>query len=237
MSDPTESAEFVPVYISFSTLDNMGERMRLEGIPSRIDRSYLGSWSGSSQKQFMRGGRSLGFLDAENRPTALFVEYIKQPDERPRIMAQILRERYGDILALGENATQQQLEEAFRAYPGISGATVAKAISFFLAAANFAGIKLSPHYKRRTPSPSPSPSGNSTPRRRRPKSATLPPPDPPADPPPAVGLDALKTRYVELLLDKLGANDGAFDAELADRIERLMGFPHPTSETPTSEKR
>lgn len=52
----TESTNdlFQPPYISFTQLENMLERMRLEGIPARIDRSYLASWSGSAQSQFLR---------------------------------------------------------------------------------------------------------------------------------------------------------------------------------------
>lgn len=220
MSELTESAEFVPPYISFNTHENTAERMRLEGIPSRVDRSYLGSWSGSAQKQFMRGERMLGFLDEDNRPTPDYVRYIKNPEERPAIMRAILEAKYAGMLALGENATQQQLEEAFRAYPGISGATVAKAISFFLGAANYAGIKLSPHYNARRATGS---TGTATRRKRTKPAANAQTERKPV--PEGASIDTLKTRYVELLLDKLSnSTNGEFDKELADRIERLMGF-------------
>lgn len=58
-----------------------------------------------------------------------------------------------------------------------------------------------------------------------PKGQTTPPPRPPAPPPAgAVSLDALKARYVELLLKKLEESDGEMNVELADRIERIIGL-------------
>ena len=52
--------EFVPPYISFAQLENVLDRMRNEGVPARIDRSYLSTWSGSAQAQFLKAAASLG---------------------------------------------------------------------------------------------------------------------------------------------------------------------------------
>jgi hypothetical protein len=47
---------------------------------------------------------------------------------------------------------------------------------------------------------------------------------PPSPPPPAPQtLDGLKARYIELLMERLQKSPDGFDADLADRIERLMG--------------
>jgi hypothetical protein len=152
MSEQSEDT-FVPPYISFAQLENVLERMRNEGTPARIDRSYLASWSGSAQAQFLKATASLGLRDEHGRPTETLKQLIENPDGRPAIIASILQDKYADALALGEDATQQQLEEVFRAYPGISGSTTRKSITFYLHAAKFAGIPVSPFFKsgRATP--------------------------------------------------------------------------------------
>jgi Family of unknown function (DUF5343) len=137
---------FTPPYISFAQLQNVLERMRNEGVPSRVDRSYLGSWSGSAQAQFLKAARSLGLIDDFGRPTETLKHLVREPDNRPALIAQIINEKYPDALALGKTATQQQLEEVFRGYDGISGSTTRKAITFYLHAAKYAGIELSPFF-------------------------------------------------------------------------------------------
>jgi hypothetical protein len=145
----TEQSEdtFVPPYISFAQLENVFERMRNEGTPARIDRSYLSSWSGSAQAQFLTATASLGLRDEHGRPTETLKRLVAEPDERAAIIAGILQAKYPEALALGDDATQQQLEEVFRNYEGISGSTTRKAITFYLHAAKFAGVPVSPFFK------------------------------------------------------------------------------------------
>lgn len=143
----TTTEEFVPPYISFAQLENVLERMRNEGVPARIDRSYLVSWSGSAQAQFLKATASLGLRDEHGRPTDLLKQLVSEPDARPELVASILHEKYPEAMALGLDATQAQLDEVFRDYPGISGSTTRKAITFYLHAAKFAGISVSPFFK------------------------------------------------------------------------------------------
>jgi hypothetical protein len=146
MTDESDTTKFVPPYISFSQLENVLERMRNEGVPARVDRSYLGSWSGSAQAQFLKAARSLELLDEHGRPTDTLKHLVSTPEKRPDVIGSLLRSKYPDALALGQDATQAQLDEVFRSYDGISGSTTRKAISFYLHAARFAGIPLSPFF-------------------------------------------------------------------------------------------
>jgi hypothetical protein len=175
---------FVPPYISFSQLENVLERMRNEGVPARVDRSYLGSWSGSAQGQFLKAARSLDLLDGIGRPTDVLKRLVREPDARPQIIGDLLREKYPEAIALGQDATQAQLDEVFRNYPGISGSTTRKAITFFLHAAKFSGIPVSPFFKAARAS-----SGGGvrrTTRRTKPEASVAPPPivEPKRDLPP-----------------------------------------------------
>jgi hypothetical protein len=174
--------EFVPPYISFGQLENVLERMRNEGMPARIDRSYLGSWSGSMQGHFLKAAASLGLRDEHGRPTDMLKKLVTEPDNRPTLIGDILREKYPEAIALGQDATQQQLEDVFRNYDGISGTTTRKAITFYLHATKFAGIPTSPFFKAPRAASSGKSSRNGRSRTRRgasqPEEPAMPPPTP-----------------------------------------------------------
>jgi len=224
MSDTTDSTpeqKAAPPYISFRTLLNLVERMADEGIPPRIDRSYLSGLSGGYQTQVMAALRGLGLITDDGAVQPRLVDLVNRPAERPAVLATILQERYPEAVRLGEiKATQGQLEEAFRPY-GITGATLRKAVAFYLHAATYAGIQVSPFFK--TPSTS---SEAGAARRRRPRTATRT--TPPAANPPAVSgsaptVEELRTRYIEMLLKRVDGQED-MDGDLLDRIETLLGF-------------
>jgi hypothetical protein len=208
-----------PPYISFRTLLNLVERMANEGIPRRIDRSYLGGLSGGYQTQVMAALRGLGLINDEGTVQPRLVELVGQPSERQTLIAAILRERYPEAVRLGAaNATQGELEDSFRPF-GITGATLRKAVAFYLHAAEFAGIPVSPFFKP----PSTSSEGRTTGRRRTRTTAakTVPAASQPAFP--AIDTEQLKTRYIEMLLKRVDEG-GELDDKLLNRIETLLGF-------------
>lgn len=136
----------VPPYLSFATLLNQIERMEREGTPARIDPSYLVGMAGGTRSQFKMGLRSLGLIDETNQVTDTLVELAGKPDDRPEILAGILRDRFPRLVGLGENATRGQLDEVLSEY-GLGVDTRRKAASFYVAAASYAGIPLSPHIR------------------------------------------------------------------------------------------
>jgi hypothetical protein len=136
----------VPPYVSFSTLLNQIERMEREGTPARIDPSYLTGMAGGTRSQFKMGLRSLGLIDESDQVTESLIQLAGKPEERPEILAGILRERFPRLVGLGENATRGQLDEVLSEY-GLGIDTRRKATSFYVAAASYAGIQLSPHIR------------------------------------------------------------------------------------------
>jgi hypothetical protein len=223
MSETTDSTtERVPAppYISFRTLLNLVERMADEGIPRRIDRSYLSGLSGGYQTQVMAALRSLGLMADEGVVTDRLIDLVRRPADRKFLFGNILRERYPEAVRLGEsNATQAELEEAFRP-SGIGGATLRKAVTFYLHAADFAGIPLSPFFKPPTAS-----SEASAPRRRRTRTTRTPAPSPTPEPTASSSptQDELRTRYIDMLMKKVDDQD-QMDEKLLDRIETLLGY-------------
>jgi hypothetical protein len=172
------AGSFSPPYGSWGTLLNTIERMSKEGgIPAQIDRSYLSNLPGSTQTELLQTMRSLGLIDEQMRPTRDLELLVEDSEGRGGVMHTILTGRYEGPLALGPFATQQQLEEEFRKY-NIQGSTLRKAVRFFLAAAKYADISLSPHFR--------APKDPARPRqtRRQPAAPTATQPQPPAPPKP-----------------------------------------------------
>jgi hypothetical protein len=121
--------------------------METEGdTPARVDASYLSNLPWSAQNEFKQACRSLGLVDDQDQPTQLLRDLALKPDERQARMADLLRARYPGPMSLGKNATGDQLEEAFKKM-GVKGSTLQKALRFYLQAAQYAEIELSPHFK------------------------------------------------------------------------------------------
>jgi hypothetical protein len=102
----------------------------------------------------------------------------QEPASRPELIGEMLRQQYPSVVALDANATQGQLEEAFKD-AGISGSTIRKAINFYLQAAEFAEIPVSRHFK--TPRATSGNGRRATNRgKKTPEIQQTPPPPPPA---------------------------------------------------------
>ena len=149
MAAETETT-FQPPYMSWATFDSIIEQFRAVGLPGRIDRSVLPSRSGGDQSQFLRAASSFGFIDGNEAPTERFRRYVADQDARPEIMREVLREAYPSVVGLPLDATPQMLTDQFRSF-GIEGDTVRKAIAFYLNAARFAELEISPHFKATRP--------------------------------------------------------------------------------------
>jgi hypothetical protein len=215
---PDDNEMAAPPYISFRTLLNLIERMADEGVPRRIDRSFLSQLSGGYQTQVLAALRGLGLMGDDGRVTDRLLALVQRPNERKALIAEILRERYPEAIALGEaNATQDELAEQFKR-SGITGATLRKAIAFYLHASNFAGIPVSPFFK------TPSVSESRTSGRRRPtRTKAVPKSKQPANGQTTEPAGALRTRYVEMLMKRAEEQD-EIDERLLDRIEALLGY-------------
>src|SRR6266571_880195 len=191
----TEAAQpSAPPYISFRTLLNLIERMADQGVPRRIDRSFLTGLSGGYQTQVMAALRFLGLMSEDGDVQPALLDLINQPKVRKDLMGQILRARYAEAVQLGEqNATQAELEAEFKK-SGISGATLRKAVAFYLHAARFADIPVSPFFSASSASET-----RTTTRRRKARTPRVPPADPESENKGDKTTD-LRTRYVEMLM-------------------------------------
>jgi hypothetical protein len=229
-NDTNESNEsngdggFTAPYVSWGSFKNLLDRMEGEGLPMRIDRSYLSSMAGSTQNHLLKALRELDLIDSGGHPTEALKSLVASPESRTERLGQIVRQYYAEAISLGDNATQLMLEELFANNYNVSGSTRRKSIAFFLGAAKFGEIEVSKHFK--------------TPKRvssngaveRKAKKQTADPLAPP--PPPPSTSDDPKRAYVDLLLKKA---DEEMSPELLDRIERAIGLdPQPSESSPAT---
>jgi Family of unknown function (DUF5343) len=149
-----------PPYTSYRTFKTFIEDLHEHGVPSRIDRSVLTRFSGVVGTQLMHALRFLGLIEDDGRPTERLKGLVKAHgtanwSER---FLELLRHEYAPMFAIDlETATPSHFGEAFRkAFPA-ADAVVQKCVTFFLYAANDAGVKISGRVlkgrKPRSPTP------------------------------------------------------------------------------------
>jgi hypothetical protein len=219
--DEKNNNGFTAPYVSWGSFKNLLDRMGEEGLPLRIDRSYLSNMAGSTQSHLLKALRELDLIDKDARPTEGLKLLVANVESRPERIGELVRGYYAAAVDLGGNATQSMLEELFADSYNVSGSTRRKSIAFFLAAAKFGEVPVSRHFK--TPKRA---STNGAATKRKPKKQDDPPP-PPATP---TAMDDPKKAYVDLLLKKASEE---LDPELLDRIERVIGI----GSQPSSEKK
>jgi hypothetical protein len=120
-----------------------------KGIPSRIDKSLLDNMSGSNQSALLAALKWFKLIDDVGGHGAQLEALVKAGDDAGPVLRELLPQAY-KFMSDGSidlsRATGAQLEEKFRAY-GVSGETIVKAMSFFIAACREAGVQISTHVK------------------------------------------------------------------------------------------
>ncbi len=229
--DGKQGASGAP-YMSYKSFKTYLEKFQTEGLPDRLDQSYFGNASGSLVAQVRGALRYLDLIDDNREPTdALRLIVDSKDDEQKAHLRELFEAKYADALALSKTATSGQLADVFRDR-GLSGDTIQKAISFFLAMAADVDVEVSPLFKKGRVA------ATSNGGRRR-KAAK--PDAKPASPPPVHhhtnSAEQQRSKYVEMLMDLATKSDGPVQTDLLDRIERALGYDNvsaPKGATETS---
>jgi hypothetical protein len=148
MATETKKPE-MPPYIAFSTFMSFIKGLGETGVPSRIDKSLVRNMSGSNQSSLLAALKWFKLMDDAGQHGEALDKLVKASADPGPVLRELLPGAYA-FMADGSidlaRATGAQIEEKFRAY-GISGETVVKAMSFFIAACKEAGMPLSSHIK------------------------------------------------------------------------------------------
>lgn len=142
-----------PPYASFSSFISIFNRLKESGVPSRIDKTVFGNASGSLIYSVLSSLKYLKLIDEEGRPDERFKSFASAADEdRPVLLAAIIKEGYPTLFSDGidlTKATAGEFNEHLREQFGIMGATIDKVATFFINAAKFSGVEISPHLAQR----------------------------------------------------------------------------------------
>jgi hypothetical protein len=219
-----------PPYVPFRTLMNLVTRMETEGIPNRVDKSFLSNLSGGTRSHLWASLRSLGLITEDQRPTGTLIALVQAGDGRPAAVRDLLERRLPWAVSLGTTATHDELVDAFNENsPNLGVSTREKAISFYLAAASYAEMPLSKWFKSKAGAGA-SPRRPASPARRKAKRDTAAAATSTHKP----GSEAeqsdgdMRRMYFSLLLKKAEESTD-LDAGLLDRIERLIGLEDATT--------
>ena len=209
----SENAKTVrtPPYTSYRTFKTFIEDLREHGVPSRVDRSVLTRFSGVVGMQLTHALRFLGLIEDEGRPTPRLRQLVSAENaERWReALLDLLRREYAPMFAIDlESATPSHFHDTFRkAFPA-ADAVVQKCVTFFLYAANDAGLTISGRVLK-----------GRKPRRPAPRRKFVAPPPaqafevaPPSSPPEGSRIDGKKPSEILLMLLEPQAMDDAQQA-------------------------
>lgn len=223
MAKGVDSRSPKPAYVPWKTFIGFLDQFQGKGLPARIDRSVLQGKSGASQSQLIGALKFLGLIDDNGTPSSDLLSLVVDPSARQEVMGKLVKSKYAEALEISrQNGTQAMLEEEFSSY-GVRGSTHRKAVGFFLAAAKLGGIEVSGHFhtpRRIRP-------GARRPNRGQPSDTegrgTTAVQDPDDEDGVAPSVDALRARYIEMLMGKAEESDD--NETLFNRIERLLEFP------------
>lgn len=214
----------VPPYVAFRTLLTQVERMEKEGVPNKIDKYFLTGMAGGTQNHFRHALRSLGLINEEDRSTELLRRLATTPDQRKAIFAELLHQRFPALTNLDGNASKSDFIEVLQNYGMNSADTQRKALGFYVAAAEYAGVPVSNHVKSGR---APSTTRKSSPRKGKTSMGTTTTTgsatgnvSQPATTAGVMTDDAMRSAYFQLLAKKADTAENPTD--LFDRIERLV---------------
>ncbi len=143
----------LPPYISYRSFWNFIDRLK-EGIPARIDRSYLSDrFAGSTGTQLMSALRFLDLMEDDGAPTTRLRLLVSAKDaNRKEALKQVSSESF-DFLLQGnfdlQTSTYSQLKEAFHNTFELTDDVCRKCIKFFISLASDAEMDLSPFITQR----------------------------------------------------------------------------------------
>jgi hypothetical protein len=152
MPNPDRSTEFkqlAPPYVGYVSFKNMVGGFKEHVLPSRIDRSVLGTFSGLVKGQLLNALRFLQLIDAQDQPQKPLRELVAAVGDAtawPLVLSSVLQKAYTPIFKMDlQSASPSQFGENFaKTYPG-EGSTLRKSMTFFLTASQEAQLPISPY--------------------------------------------------------------------------------------------
>lgn len=141
-------------YVPFKTFMSALDALK-SSVPANINRSVWPTTNGVMVSQLIGAFKFLGLIHPDGRPTDELHHLVENSgDDQKRVLANLLTTRYTfanpkELLKMDPNTLNNKMREY-----GINGATLNRATTFFLQAARYAGVPLSPYLTKKTRGPS-----------------------------------------------------------------------------------
>jgi hypothetical protein len=212
-----------PPYATFGSFMNFINKLQETGVPNRIDPTVFGNASGSISYSILASLKALKLIDTEGVPSQHFINFVHASDEeRKEMMKDILRDGYpllwSERIDL-KSATAGQFDDLFRSEFELKGSTIDKVAAFFISAAKYAEVPISPHIAKRKPIASSNTSKKSSRQRKKAEDQFTPEPPPASGKPPAE--DSQKPLEYQLI-DLMSAPD--IEEDVKDSIWNLVQY-------------
>ena len=137
-------APYLPFRTFLNSLDSLSQ-----GVPPKLDRTLWRGQSGLLQGLIINAYRFFGLANEQDgdTPSDELIKMTNHPEQRPEILRALLEITYMGILQEHDltKMTMKMLEDAFEKSFSVSGTTKQKAITFFLKAAKYSELPLSPY--------------------------------------------------------------------------------------------
>jgi hypothetical protein len=118
-------------------------------MPAQIDNSVWPTYSGAMRSQLLGAFKFLGLIDDKGNPTVVLRGLVENNGERKVLLRKIIETSYKPVVSAGlQHMTPKMFDDLMNAY-GMSGDTQKKVSSFFLQAAKYAEIPMSPLLAKR----------------------------------------------------------------------------------------
>jgi hypothetical protein len=134
-------------YVSFRTFMSALDNLKASSLSARLDRANCGNFSDSTWRQLTRSLRLLELVDELDVPTESLKSLVRVNDRKP-ILRRLLKKHYPELFAADLSRVGLARFDKLLAVYAVSGATLRKARSFFLGAAKYSEVPLSPEVAR-----------------------------------------------------------------------------------------
>lgn len=144
--ESTRTAAYLPFKTFLTGLDYLKT-----ALPPQLDKTAWPSLSGSSQLQMMGALRFFGLIDASDAVQPELKTLVDaEVENRKALIKKHLTTAYDKLRDIDlSSATPLMLDEALKDY-NVTGSTLRKAVTFYVQAAQFAGIKVSPSIEKKS---------------------------------------------------------------------------------------
>jgi hypothetical protein len=133
-------------YVAFGTFVSVLDNLRMSSLTA-LDPADCGALSTSTWSHLTRTLRFLDLIDEHDVPTESFKSLVQASNRKP-ILRELLKRHYPDLFDADLSRLSVHRLENLLADHGISRTTLSRARSFFLGAARYSGIRLSPELSR-----------------------------------------------------------------------------------------